>query len=270
MPARQRIERWFSRGYSKKITHFLNTAVPKGEAGQCRPAVVNKMENMMNIVQTLLLSALVVLMCVACASQEEVAQWNETEAREAALKVAVAGDGTDFIGDGPDCPSLAGYCHAVCTGAEPPTIPAGCPIPGCACPSDKSDVSTCGSGGTDPSLTEVPLESCELVDPGNDPYSIEGAKIQGDILVVEVTYSGGCVEHSFGACFGSFMESEPVQAGVVIGHLENNDPCDATVNEALAVKLSPLKKAYQESYGTPHGTIDVSLAGSEIVLEYSF
>lgn len=103
-----------------------------------------------------------------------------------------------------------------------------------------------------------------------DPYSIEDANIEGDILQVRVRYGGGCREHEFQlVAYSYFMESDPVQADILLSHNSNNDPCFALLTETLTFDLSPLKDEYLRMYpGDPDGTIILWLHYSNIPTQF--
>jgi hypothetical protein len=104
-----------------------------------------------------------------------------------------------------------------------------------------------------------------------DPLSIDSAAVQGNDLVLEVSYSGGCAEHVFGACWdGMFLESFPVQIGLAISHDDNDDHCDALGSEQITFDLSPLAEAYADAYGPGNATIVINLDGWAGGLEYTF
>jgi hypothetical protein len=93
-----------------------------------------------------------------------------------------------------------------------------------------------------------------------DPAVIEGARVEGDRLHLEVAHGGGCAEHDFGLHFEPvFLESEPVQSVLRLSHDAHGDPCRAWIGRALVFDLTPLKEAYRRAYGTRSGTIDLRL-----------
>jgi hypothetical protein len=75
---------------------------------------------------------------------------------------------------------------------------------------------------------------------GMDEYIDDGVEFNNayvtddDILVIDVTYSGGCVDHGFVLVWnGSYMESYPPQINLFLFHDFNDDPCDGIVNDTL-------------------------------------
>lgn len=89
-----------------------------------------------------------------------------------------------------------------------------------------------------------------------DPYVIDAATIAGDTLVLRIDYGGGCRTHAFALiAWNGWLESHPVQAGVVLAHEDRDDPCDAVVRSHLRFDLTPLRTAWVEAYRWPHGEI---------------
>lgn len=75
----------------------------------------------------------------------------------------------------------------------------------------------------------------------SDPFEINSAEMYGSVLSLNVSYSGGCVEHDF-----SFYSSEvvllslPAQVGVGVTHDGHDDNCEAYLTENVKVDISPL------------------------------
>ena len=103
-----------------------------------------------------------------------------------------------------------------------------------------------------------------------DPFTINRVTLNGDLLKIKVSYSGGCKEHIFTLISSGFMESNPVQVNLVLSHNANNDSCEAWLTEDLSFDLSPLKQAYQQAYSEDSATIILNLEGSEDAINYQF
>ena len=58
------------------------------------------------------------------------------------------------------------------------------------------------------------------------------------LLLVNVTYGGGCAEHKFKLEVGVCLESFPVRCGVTVADLTKNDFCEALVTQDLEFSLS--------------------------------
>lgn len=91
-----------------------------------------------------------------------------------------------------------------------------------------------------------------------DLYQINETSITDDALLINVSHSGGCEEHTFTLfAHNYFMESYPVQAGILMAHDANNDMCEAFLTKDIQFDLIPLKEAYQSAYpnSSPDDTI---------------
>ena len=107
---------------------------------------------------------------------------------------------------------------------------------------------------------------------GGDPYDIDAATIDGDMLLVTVSYGGGCKKHEFTLDIdGGFLESNPVQARVRLLHDANGDLCAAYITEERQFDLTPFKTLYQQGYRQQEGVIIIRLEGApEGGLVYEF
>ena len=118
---------------------------------------------------------------------------------------------------------------------------------------DTNALSVCGDGASD------------------DPVTIVSGAIEGDTLVLEVSYGGGCEPHSFGGCWdGGFDLSHPPGAGLSLWHDANGDSCEAALEELIEISLVPMKLAYQDGDPEVSGPIIVNVEGLGETLEYSF
>lgn len=81
----------------------------------------------------------------------------------------------------------------------------------------------------------------------NDNYSIVNAFIDGDILNLDVTYSGGCKEHSFELIgSGQVLESLPPQRNVLLVHHANGDDCRELMGERIMFNVKNLASENKE------------------------
>jgi hypothetical protein len=122
----------------------------------------------------------------------------------------------------------------------------------------------CNLGPTSPRPTLSPdtVGASQVVDDLGpwpaDPFQSVRVRIEGDTLVADVTYGGGCEEHRFALVFASeFMESEPVQVRGLLSHDARGDMCRALLGRTLRYDLTPLRRAYEAAYRTESGVIDL-------------
>jgi hypothetical protein len=75
--------------------------------------------------------------------------------------------------------------------------------------------------------------------PINDPFFLRGARIEGDLLLIDVQYAGGCENHSFTLEWPEIIIAiYPPQFGVLLYHDSNDDMCEALISETLEFQLS--------------------------------
>lgn len=121
------------------------------------------------------------------------------------------------------------------------------------------------AGCTTPTIVQMPDDQVQVqvgeIPRGipSDPATIESASVAGDALTVQVSYGGGCREHHFALYAPAvFLESLPVQTPLTLAHDAQGDPCRALVGKELRFDLTPLRLAYERSYGAG-GTIVLNL-----------
>ena len=72
-----------------------------------------------------------------------------------------------------------------------------------------------------------------------DPFTIKTARIEGEMLIIEVSYSGGCKEHDFQLFTdGMLMKSLPPKQTYFLKHAANADFCKKMVHDTLRYDLS--------------------------------
>jgi hypothetical protein len=118
-----------------------------------------------------------------------------------------------------------------------------------------------GSGCTEAECGPIPIVTCDSLAPyTSDPYTIGGLRVDGDTLLVDLSWGGGCEPHFFRLCYDpAFLESYPVQVSMRLDHDGQDDPCDAIGSETRAFDLTPLRDAYRRAYGTEHDTVRLRL-----------
>lgn len=101
-------------------------------------------------------------------------------------------------------------------------------------------------------------------------YLIKKGIIEGDSLKITVQYSGGCGTVEFSLLSnGIFMESYPVQLNVKLV-LDDNDPCEKSIEKQISFDLSDLAKQYKSDYQAENGTIILHLLTYRQDLIYEF
>lgn len=72
----------------------------------------------------------------------------------------------------------------------------------------------------------------------SDAYDILGARIEGNKLFIEISYSGGCAHHKF-ECIGNeaISKSLPPQRSIKLIHDNDNDSCESIVKQTIEVDI---------------------------------
>ncbi|HSG27949.1 MAG TPA: hypothetical protein VLA34_05665, partial [Candidatus Krumholzibacterium sp.] len=94
-----------------------------------------------------------------------------------------------------------------------------------------------------------------------DMLEMLSASVDGDILSVEVRYSGGCIDHLFAMSARPwFRESLPVRMELYLHHDDGDDPCDAVITEELSFNLVRIGELYDALYGDGEGVmLDIAI-----------
>ena len=75
-----------------------------------------------------------------------------------------------------------------------------------------------------------------------DPVNIKYAEQNGDYIVFDVSYSGGCAEHFFElVSTGAFSPTYPPEVEISLKHNKNGDACRSIIDTKLYFDLKPLQ-----------------------------
>lgn len=106
----------------------------------------------------------------------------------------------------------------------------------------------------------------EIGDVGSktDPFDIVSARIDGNNLYVDITYTGGCAYHKF-KCFGSeaISKSLPPQRTIKLIHEDDNDTCESLVKQTIEIDIRAFALSAAES-----SEIVLLLEGYSVPLNY--
>lgn len=118
-----------------------------------------------------------------------------------------------------------------------------------------------------PVIKEVVLDNNFVQPKENADFKVLEASIEGDVLTMKVSYSGGCKTHVFNAYFnGMYMKSMPPKASIYIEHINDNDLCKELITEEIQFNLTNVK-----SPGTTEDyTVMVGMTNYEGYLEYKY
>ena len=106
----------------------------------------------------------------------------------------------------------------------------------------------------------------------SDPFRLNSASVDDDVLTLVVDYSGGCRDREFTLrAPRSFQESAgSVQLAVTLIHDANGDRCEANPTEQLRFGLRPISRLFQDRFNRDSGTVYLRLAGHAGPLVYRF
>lgn len=104
------------------------------------------------------------------------------------------------------------------------------------------------------------------LDQASDPISISNVRVEGNKMLIDVSYGGGCEEHQF-QVIGSPMISKslPPIRSIQLVHTANGDKCKMNVMKTLEVDLKEL--SYKQEAGSK---IYLTLDGWSQQIEYTY
>lgn len=74
-----------------------------------------------------------------------------------------------------------------------------------------------------------------------DPFTINSVKKEDDLLKVNLSYGGGCKNHTFEIIWdGVIYKEEPCFINLLIIHNGNGDFCEAYITETITINLKQL------------------------------
>ncbi len=80
-----------------------------------------------------------------------------------------------------------------------------------------------------------------------DPFKIISSSIEGDVLLLTLSYGGGCEDHEFEFFSeGPVMESFPPGAMIRVYHDSRNDLCRALIRQTFELDLRLLRAGYTD------------------------
>ena len=111
----------------------------------------------------------------------------------------------------------------------------------------------------------VDIDNSATIAPSGDSFKFLHVELDGDLLIIEVSYRGGLTQHDFVLIgTGEFMESFPIQTALVLSHDSNGDLGEALITKELLFDLKPLKEAFFGVYSffSPEGiSLQINLEG---------
>jgi hypothetical protein len=74
-----------------------------------------------------------------------------------------------------------------------------------------------------------------------DPFHVDSAYVDGDYLMMNVSYTGGCMDHEFNLWKLPPNALNPPSIELALSHESNGDTCEAIIHHWLAFSLASLR-----------------------------
>lgn len=104
-----------------------------------------------------------------------------------------------------------------------------------------------------PGITKVE-PGTKIADIKSDTFKMGEVTIQGDVLKIKVTYSGGIKKHEFKLYWNQIVaRSYPGQTSINLKHNANGDNAEALITETLEFDLTAINKPMIVTIVTDHG-----------------
>ncbi|MEM1355122.1 MAG: hypothetical protein AAGC44_15700 [Planctomycetota bacterium] len=88
----------------------------------------------------------------------------------------------------------------------------------------------------------------------SDPFQLDSAVVEGNVLKITVTYAGGREEHAFALYWsGISTRSRPPQLPMVLKHDANGDMAEALITRTIEFDLGALNRHAIINIRTDHG-----------------
>ncbi len=132
----------------------------------------------------------------------------------------------------------------------------------------KKNASTTGNNADSSSETKELMITANIGENAgkSDPFTISAVSVQGNIMTLDVSYSGGCAEHVFQVIgSASIAKSMPAIRSVQLVHKSNGDACKKMIMQKIKVDIKAL--AYKQTSGSE---IYLSLQGWKDRIKYTF
>jgi hypothetical protein len=106
----------------------------------------------------------------------------------------------------------------------------------------------------------------------SDSFDVEATELYGDLLKLVVAYGGGCETHRFVVWTdNSFSQSQPPVIKLFVAHDSNGDTCEALIQRALWIDLSPIKTAFLKANpDQTSGVVSIELENNGSSVQYRF
>jgi hypothetical protein len=77
----------------------------------------------------------------------------------------------------------------------------------------------------------------------SDPFTLNSVRVEGDSVIISVSYAGGCEKHFFEVVWDSaILYTNPPKIELIVLHNANGDHCEAYITEELMFSLDDLNE----------------------------
>lgn len=102
--------------------------------------------------------------------------------------------------------------------------------------------------------------------PEGDRFELVEATVEGDLLILTVSYSGGCEPHGFALwALEPYEKTLPPRHPLFLRHQANGDMCEAYITRELRFDLNPFRRLHPDGE-----SVVLVLEGIEKELEFAF
>ena len=128
----------------------------------------------------------------------------------------------------------------------------------------------CNPQGAIPDGAEETVTNCLATH--RDPVDLVAARVEQDMLWLDMLHGGGCGTHTFYTCWNGtfendtepFNEANPPRVEVTIGHDANNDTCEAGFELTAGFALTEVRDAYLNSHDEPGNRLVIAIDGTTV------
>jgi hypothetical protein len=116
----------------------------------------------------------------------------------------------------------------------------------------------------DDAPTLIMADSEEIRSSCKDKARIRSISVQQSMLIMDVTFGGGCEEHEFSLySLPAFRRERRIQADLYLSHDGKGDLCKALVHKRLIFNLLPLLEVCNQQFGRGQVSLRVHEPGNE-------
>ena len=91
---------------------------------------------------------------------------------------------------------------------------------------------------------QVRIDPSIRMEDNTDRMTIKSAEQNGDILILDVSYSGGCADHEFELVSnGNYKATYPPELQIKLLHNSNGDGCRGMIDKKLYFNIQPFQYA---------------------------